>query len=184
MTAHDVQVTAHRRTIGPVGRLCRLLLTAVMAFSAGLIAYAGTSGFSEDGPGDAPWFVIGAGIYYGLYQTAASGFGRRWGIRTVIAFAVVLIAAGAAALAFEGELWATPLTWLLYGFVLGFLILTAIGGLVSLALGTPGCEFGALGELIRRLRGVPEPEGGAAPMWCIFGMHRLDQWEARRSAGS
>ncbi len=181
MTARDVQVTAHRRRIGPMGGACRLLLTAVMAFSAVLIASAGISGFSEDGPGRVPWFVIGAGIYYGLYQTAASGFGRRWGIRAVIAFAVVLMGAGAAAIAFEGELWAAPLTWLLYGFVLGFLILTAIGGLVSLALGTPGCEFGAVGELIRRLRGVPEPEG-ADPMWCIFGMHRLDQWEARRSA--
>src|SRR6266511_2486246 len=182
MTANDVQVTTPRRRIGPVGSACRLLLTAVMAFSVDLLAYGGISEFSDNGPEEAPWFVIGAGIYYGLYQTAASGFGRRWGIRTVVAFAVVLIAAGAAAAAFEGELWAAPLTWVLYGFVLGFLILTAIGGVVSLALGTPGCEFGALGELIRRLRSVPEPEG--APMWCIFGMHRLDRWEARRSAGS
>ncbi|HEY5987315.1 MAG TPA: hypothetical protein VIV12_13215 [Streptosporangiaceae bacterium] len=115
-----------------MGRSCRLLLTAVMALSAGLTAYGGISGFSENGPGGAPWFVIGAGIYYGLYQTATSGFGRPWGTRTVITFAVALIA-GAAALAFEGELWAAPLTWLLYGFVLGFLILTAIGGLISLA---------------------------------------------------
>ncbi|HYT79083.1 MAG TPA: hypothetical protein VEQ37_07475 [Actinomycetota bacterium] len=183
MDAHNVRVTTPRRRIGPAGGACRLLLTAVMAFSAGLIAYDGISGFSEGGPGGAPWFVIGAGIYYGLYQTATSGFGRRWGIRAVIAFAVVLIAAGATAIGVEGELWAAPLTWLLYGFALGFLILTAVGGLVSLALGTPGCEFGAIGELIRRLRGVPEPEG-AAPMWCIFGMHRLDAWEARRSARS
>ena len=75
MAAHDISMTTHRHKIGPVGRACRLLLTAVMAFSAGLIAYAGISGFSEHGPGGAPWFVIGAGIYYGLYQTAASGFG-------------------------------------------------------------------------------------------------------------
>jgi hypothetical protein len=170
-----------RRRIGPVSLACRLLLTAVMAFSAVGVASGGISGFSQ-GTLAGLWFVVGVGIYYGLYQTAASGFGRRWGIRTVIAFVVVLIAAGAAAVAFEGELWAAPLTWLLYGFVLGFLILTAIGGLVSLALGTPGCEFGALGELIRRLRGVPQPEG--APMWCIFGMHLIDRWEARRSAGS
>jgi hypothetical protein len=171
-----------RRRIGPVSLACRLLLTAVMAFSAVGVASGGISGFSQ-GTLAGLWFVVGAGIYYGLYQTAASGFGRRWGIRTVIAFVVVLIAAGAAAVAFEGELWAAPLTWLLYGFVLGFLILTAIGGLVSLALGTPGCEFGALGELIRRLRGVPQPEA-AEPMWCIFGMHLIDRWEARRSAGS
>lgn len=72
---------------------------------------------------------------------------------------------------------------LLYGLCWGFLMLTAIGALISLALGTPGCEYGAIGELIRRLRGVPEPER-ADPMWCIFGMHALDRWEARRSARS
>jgi hypothetical protein len=181
MAAHEVQVTTHRRRIGPVGRSFRLLLTAAMAFSAINTAYGGLSGFSATNP--SLWFVICAGIYYGLYQTAASGFGRRWGIRTVIGFGVVLIGAGAAAVASEGELWAAPLNWLLYGFVVGFLTLTAIAGLVSLALGTPGCEFGALGELIRRLRGVPEP-AGAHPMWCIFGMHRIDKWEARRSARS
>jgi hypothetical protein len=69
---------------------------------------------------------------------------------------------------------------MLFGLVLGLLILTAVGALISLALGTPGCEFGALGEFIRRLRGVPEPERANA-MWCIAGLHRLDEWEAHRS---
>jgi hypothetical protein len=126
------------------------------------------------------WFIIGTGIYYGLYETPAGGFGRRWGLRTVVAFGVVVIGAGAATVVAEGELWAAPLTWVLFGLVVGFLGLTAIAELLSMVLGTPGCEFGALGELIRRLRRVPEP-GDADPVWCILGLHQLDEWEARRS---
>jgi hypothetical protein len=153
-----------------------------MAISAVSVASGGISGFSQ-GTLAGLWFVIGAGIYYGLYQTVASGFGRRWGIRTVIGFAAVLIAAGAAAVAFEGELWAAPLTWLLYGFVLAFLILTAIGGLVSLALGTPGCEFGALWRAdptaprrpptggcadVVHLRDAPDRQVGGSPVrWIV-----------------
>jgi hypothetical protein len=158
---------------------------AVMVLFVVLTAATGISRFSEAESLASPgfWFVIGVAIYYGLYQTAASGFGRRWGIRTLVAFAVVVIGAGIAAFAIEGELWAAPLTWLLFGLVMGFLILTAIGALISLALGTPGCEYGAIGELIRRLRGVPEPER-ADPMWCIFGMHALDRWEGRRAGRS
>jgi hypothetical protein len=184
MTGHEAQVTP-RRKIGPWSRACRLLLTAVVAFSAVQTAYNGISGFIVPNTLANPgfWFLIGVSIYYGLYQTAASGFGRRWGMWTLIAFAVVVIAAAVAAVASEGELRAAPLTWLLYGLVLWFLSLTAIAGLVSLVLGTAGCEFGALGELIRRLRGVPEPDR-ADPMWCIFGMRALDEWEARRSTRS
>jgi hypothetical protein len=51
----------------------------------------GIGGFSQTKTLTNPWFwfLIGTGIYYGLYQTVASGFGRRWGIRTVVVFAVV-----------------------------------------------------------------------------------------------
>jgi hypothetical protein len=183
MTEHDVQVTTGASRTGSVSRTYRLLLAGLMTWFAFDWASAGISDFSQTKTLTNPWlwFLIGTGIYYGLYQTAASGFGRPWGTRTVIVFGIVGITAGVAALAVEGELWAAPLTWLLFGFVVGFLILTAIAELLSLALGTPGCEFGALGEFIRRLRGAAEPDHGDA-MWCIVGLHQLDAWEARRSA--
>lgn len=182
MTEHNVQVITRRQETGPISRTCRLLMAGGMALVAVDWADYGISGFSQTRTLTNPWLwiLIGSGVYYGLFQTAASGFGRRWGIRTVVAFGIVLIGAGAATIAAEGELWVAPLTWLLYGLVLGLLILTVVGALISLALGTPGCEFGALGELLRRLRGVPEPERADA-MWCIAGLHRLDDWEARRS---
>ena len=182
MTDHDVHGSTLQARTGPTSRTSRVLMAAATGWFAVEWATYGIGRFSQTKTLANPWFwfIIGTGIDYGLYQTAASGFGRRWGIRTVVAFAVAVIGAGAAAIGAEGELWAAPLTWLLFGLVVGFLALTAIGALISLALGTPGCEFGALGELIRRLRGVPEPQGADA-MWCVFGMHRIDAWEARRS---
>lgn len=182
MTAHDAPVTTHRRRIGPVSTACRLALTGVTAWSAVNWTSAGIGWFSRTTTITDPgiWLLIGLAIYYGLYQTAESGFGRPWGIRTVVAFALVLAGAGVAAVATEGELWAAPLTWLPYALVLWFFVTTAIAGPISLAQRTPGCEFGALGELIRRLRGVPQPERADA-MWCIAGLHRIDAWEARRA---
>jgi hypothetical protein len=55
----------------------------------------------------------------------------------VVVFGTVLIGEGPQPSRPRGQLWAAPLTWLLYGPVLGLLILTAIGTLVSLDLGTP-----------------------------------------------
>lgn len=166
MTAHDAQATTHRRRLGPVSTACRLALTGVTAWSAVNWTSSGIGWFSRTTTITDPgiWLLIALGTYYGLYQTAAGGFGRRWGIRTLVAFALVLGGAGAAAVVTEGELWGPPLTWLPYGLVLWLFVTTAIAGPISLAQGTPGCEFGALGELIRRLRGVPEPER-ADPMW-------------------
>ena len=53
---------------------------------------------------------------------------------------------------------------------------------MAVFLGTPGCEGGGLGELIRRLRGVPDPANHDA-MWCA-GIHCLDQWEAADAGGN
>jgi hypothetical protein len=182
MTEHNVHVATRRTTTGPVSRVYRLLLAGLMAWLAFDWATAGISDFSETETLTNPWLwvIIGTGIYYGLYGTPASGFGRRWGLRTVLAFGFVVVGAGVAAVAADGELWAAPLTWLLFGFVVGFLILTTVAELLSMVLGTPGCEFGALAESIRRLRGVPQLKDADA-MWCVLGVHRLDAWEAHRS---
>lgn len=164
MTAPAGSPSARVR-IGPISQACRLLLAAIMAWFAVLTIDTGMVRFSQPETLASPgfWFELGVATYYGVYQTAASGFGRRWGTWAVGAFGTLALLAGVVAI------------------VLGFLVLTAIGALISLALGTPGCEFGAVGQLIRRIRGAPELED-AGPMWCIFGLHRLDRWEASRTA--
>ncbi|MPZ70181.1 MAG: hypothetical protein GEU71_11740 [Actinobacteria bacterium] len=122
------------------------------------------------------WIVTGLAIYYSLYQLPSTGFGAAWGRRVAVVFGAVVAATAVFTLLGNGELWAAPLTWLLYGLATGFLILVTISFVIAVILGTPGCEIGGLAELIRRLRG----DTGAEAMWCIVGLHRIDEWEAGR----
>ncbi len=164
---------------GPVSRLVRVLYGAVMAWLAFEWLEAGLTWFSESTTPANPWIwvVTGLAIYYGLYQLPASSFGAPWGRRVVSIFVTLLAAAAVTALLTQGELWAPPLTWLLYGLDVGLVIVATIAFLVAVVLGTPGCEMGGLAELIRRLRGDSNAEGPEA-MWCIGGLHRVDEWEA------
>lgn len=175
------ETTSRQPRTGPVSRILRLLAAVLMAWLTVEWATYGANGFTQPSTLRNPWFwaITGLAVYYGLYQTLRVGFGRRWGIRAVTAFAAVLVAAAAVAIIQEGALWAAPVTWLLYGFDVGFLVLVVLAYVASTVLGTPGCEMGALGELIVRLRGTSDTEH-VEPMWCIIGLHRFDEWEARR----
>lgn len=186
METQDTQLqgTASTRLprTGPVSRSCRLLCAAVIAWFAFDWAEAGLTWFSKSTTPANPgvWIVTGLAIYYGLYQLPQTGFGDRQGRRVVAIFGALLVTAASSALVAEGELWAAPLTWLLYSLDVGFLIMITISYLVSVVLGTPGCEVGGLAELIRRLRSVSDAEEPKA-MWCIAGLHRVDKWEAAQA---
>jgi hypothetical protein len=84
-----------------------------------------------------------------------------------------------AALAADGSLWAAPVTWLLYGLDLAFAVAIGAAMLVSIVVGTPGCELGAVRELVLRLQGKFDPRQVQAPA-CGGGLHQLDRWEARQ----
>lgn len=166
--------------IGPVGRMVRIFGAVIMTLFGFEWLEAGMAWFGRPSTPDNLWIwvVTGLGAYYGLYQLPESGFGRPWGDRVLATTGALFVAAVAVTLALHGQLWAPPLTPLLYGFNVAFLFVVAVSYVVAVFLGTPGCEIGGLGELIRRIRGVPE--AAEEPMWCIGGIHCLDEWEARR----
>jgi hypothetical protein len=92
---------------------------------------------------------------------------------------VLFAAAPVTAWIASGEVWASPLSDLVWGFDALMLVETIVALLLAIALGTPGCEVGVWPELIGRLRG----EDGAAstrPI-CVLGLHFVDEWEARRA---
>lgn len=168
MTQHDVHGSTLQTRTGPVSRFSRVLMAGATGWFAVEWATYGIGRFSQTKTLANPWFwfIVGTGIYYGLYQTAATGFGRRWGTRVVVAFAVLAIGAGAAAVAAEGELWAAPLTWLLFGLVVGQLILTAIG-----ALGFSGSRHPRL-RVRRARRAHPAAPRRARTRGCRFDVVR------------
>jgi hypothetical protein len=173
------QATSQR--IGPIGRLVRVFGAVVMTLFAFDWLEAGMTWFGQASTPSNPWVwvVTGLAAYYGLHQLPDSGFGRPWGERVLATAGGIFVLIAVVTLSLHGELWAHPLTTVLYGLNVAFLFVVSLSYLVAVFLGTPGCEVGGLGELIRRLRGVPDPANQDA-MWCIGGIHCLDQWEANR----
>jgi len=167
--------------IGPIGRLVRVFGAVIMALFAYDWLEAGMDWFGQASTPSNPWVwaVTALAAYYGLHQLPDSGFGRPWGERVLTTVGGLFVLIAVVTLVLHGELWAAPLTTALYGFNVAFLVVVSLSYLVAVFLGTPGCEVGGLGELIRRIRGVTDPANQDA-MWCIAGIHGLDKWEANR----
>jgi hypothetical protein len=172
---------------GPVGRLVRLLIAVSIALPFYSIAdQGGPASFRDPSNLREPitWalhggmftvFVLLVGQLAGATRDA--GAVRRWQLGAVLGLAVLLAAAAVTARMASGEVWASPLSDLVWGFDAVMLVETIVALLLAIALGTPGCEVGVWPELIGRLRG-----GGAAhptgPI-CVLGLHFIDEWEAR-----
>jgi hypothetical protein len=174
---------------GPVGRLARLLIAVALAL--GLLSIAdqgGPASYRDPSNLTEPitWVLNGAMLVVFVLlvgqlvgATLGPGAVRRWQLGAVIALAVLLAAAAVTARIASGEVWASPLSDLVWGFDAVMLVETIVALLLAIALGTPGCEVGVWPELIGRLRG----EDGAAstrPI-CVLGLHFVDEWEARRA---
>jgi hypothetical protein len=163
-----------------VGRLARV----VYAVGIGSVVYGlsrtGISNFSDpEILGQTGFWLITAAVVYTLHNLPAQLLGREWGRRVLLGFlALVLVAAVLAAIT-AGTPWASPLTWLVFVVELATAAAVGLAMVLSTILGTPGCEYGALRELVARLRGVYEP-GADQPLGCVVGLRRIDAWEAHQ----
>jgi hypothetical protein len=181
-------MTGHRRT-GWIGRLARLGLLAI---------FAGTLYSIVDGSGSArfrnphiltepsAWFlhVMMLFVFIVLAGTiAATVRGARlvrrtemWAIAALVGTGVVAAMVGQ--LAF-GSVWGFPLADLVWWFDTLMLVVGFASTALAIVIGTPGCEFSALSEVLACFRRTPAPSVAASP--CILGLHVLDEWERRRS---
>jgi hypothetical protein len=96
----------------------------------------------------------------------------------VIGLVVLVATAAVTAWITSGEVWASPLPELVWGFDALMLIETIVALLFAIALGTPGCEVGVWPELIGPLRGA---DAVSTRPICVLGLHFVDEWEARRA---
>lgn len=171
-TRADVTGVRQATRTGPVGRLVRLLLAAVLGWLAYDLWVDRAFILAEAEPGI---LVLTALAVYGLHHIAGL---VGWGRQVLAVLAVTATASAAVALVLAGAIWAAPLTWLVWGVDLGVLVVVVLALLMAVVIGTPGCEIGVFRELLRRLRG--EADGGEA-LFCVAGLHQIDAWEARRS---
>jgi hypothetical protein len=163
-----------------VSRLYRLGLAVLLGLSAYSLILAGPGGFSQPDSAQEPgvWILTGFALF-AVRDAAATVFGPRWGRRALAGMVVLLAGAGIAALVGPGSLWAAPVTWLLYALDLTFAVAIGTAMVVSILVGTPGCELGAVRELVLRLQGRFDPRQVQAHA-CGAGFHQLDRWEARQ----
>jgi hypothetical protein len=166
--------------IGPVSRGYRFGLAVLLGLTAYSLILGGPGGFSQPDTAKEPgvWIVTGFALF-AVRDAAATILRSRWGGRAMVGMVALLAVAGAAALTVDGSLWAAPFTWLLYGLDLTFAVAIGMAMLVSIVVGTPGCELGAVRELVLRLQGRFDPGQVEAPA-CGGGLHQLDRWEARQ----
>jgi hypothetical protein len=158
---------------GPVSRLTRLLLAALL----GWLAYdVGTipdlDEFRE------PGLVLLTGFaVYGLYSAVAAVLGARWAVRAVQTLTVLAVGAATGAAVTSGSVWSAPLTWLMFGLDVAVLAFIAVALMASVFVGAPGCETGSVQQLAARLPGRTPPKDHEVH-FCLAGLHRLDAWEA------
>ena len=163
-----------------MSRSYRLGLAVVLGLSAYSLILAGHGGFSQPDSAEEPgvWILTGFALF-AVRDAAATVFGPRWGERALAGTLALLAVAGVAALAADGSLWAAPVTWPLYVLDLTFAVAIGAAMVVSIVVGTPGCELGAVRELVQRIQGRFDPRQVQAPA-CGGGLHQLDRWEARQ----
>jgi hypothetical protein len=175
-----------RRT-GAVGRLARLAVAALLSLAfATIVDQGGPSSFRDASNATEPiTLVLQAAMLLAFVmltgQLGAIAGGppavRRWRICALAALGVAAAAAAATALLTSGELWASPLVELVWGFDAVMLVETIVALVLAAVLGTSGCEVGVWADLFARARGRRVTTGGPR---CPIGLHLVDEWEAGR----
>jgi hypothetical protein len=177
---------------GPIGRTARLLLAAAASGAFASIAdQGGPVGFRNPSVlAEVSVWVLHAimlalfVVLVGALATAIAGQGaaRRWQRAALGGLLATLAVAGLIGHVAHGAAWGFPLADLVWWFDALMLVETIVALLLAVALGTPGCEIGVWPALIARARGrTAEP---ASWVVCLVAVDLLDEWEARRRAGT
>lgn len=180
--AHATTRGPGARRSGPVSRLYRLAIAVLLGWGVLGLLGEGLTGFSEAPvPRQPTLWILTAVAFLGLHDGAEMWLGGRGRLAVTIVGGALIAAAGVSLLG-SGQLWDAPLTWLVYAFDLAMAGLVSVANLVSIVLGTPGCELGALSELLARLRGRYDAHAPTLHS-CSGGLDGLDRWESRRDDG-
>ena len=176
---------------GPVGRLARLVLVAVLVASFVSIADQGGPG-SFRGPSNLlePSLLVLDAIMLALFVNLVAviarmmggiGFASRSRGLAVVVLVVAVSVAAVTSQAAHGTVWDSPLSDLVWWFDAVMLAETIVALLLAIAVGLPGCEIGVWPFLVARLHGEQPP---LRPVGCVVGLHLIDEWEAHRRQAS
>lgn len=154
-----------------LGRLVRFLL------GLGLASMLWLTSPSELSDPDGLFWLLALYAFLSLPDVSDVLFGRRWQRKSQVLFLILAALAAILDLLLYQQIWAPFLAWLVYGVIVGVLGALTLSYLLSALLRTPGCEWRAIPHLLALVLGR---EVEVHP--CSIYLHKLDQWEADRSA--
>ena len=126
--------------------------------------------FATDFPSEPGiWFGILLSVYF-FSDSINAGFGRKWGWKPSLTVVGLMILAAVVNFIVSGSFWGLSLGILFWGIVTWATGLFGISFIIAAIIKTPGCEAGAIRQLMGRDVGDT----------CSLGIHRLDSWEAKR----
>jgi hypothetical protein len=173
---------------GPFGRLARLVLATIFALSLlSIVDSRGSARFRNPHILSEPavWFLnllIAAAFVILVGAIAAALAGHQSRRRCQVGAVIGLLATVAASAGYgeltQGAAWGFPLADLVWWFDVLVLVQLIIAELLAVAFGTRGCEIGVWPELPARARGGHARSEDT--LACLFGLHLIDAWEARR----
>ena len=138
---------------GPIGRLFRLVLGLGSLWLAFVAVAGGPSELLGPEPPPIDWLIPAAVAVWVVPEVINIGWSQHWGQKPRLAL-LGLVALGLALnLVFYSEILAPPGGWIIiaaFTYIFGHL---GISFLLSVLLGTPGCEMRAIPQLVGRLRG-------------------------------
>ena len=175
MGASPLAKTTPART-GPIGRVVRLLLAALLAVFALDLIDAGVTDYDRTEVLRFPGFwLLTVATIDTIIRFLPLPRRLRW--LAAVGLAAVAMTAAAISVAATGSAWGPPLTRLVWSVHVALLVMASISSLIpAVALATPSCELTVWRDLRARARGT-HPR---AVQPCVAGLHLLDAWEARR----
>ncbi|HLX47221.1 MAG TPA: hypothetical protein VKS82_02705 [Streptosporangiaceae bacterium] len=171
-------VTLGLRT-GPLGRAIRLFGAVVLGLGVSSFIQTGVGHFGRASEVRSPtMWVLTVIVAILLVDLIVRFLPFPRVVRGVILAAVVIAVIVTAAIraASPGPLWGPPLSSLVWWIDVADLSFSTASLVLSIPIGTPGCEKVAWAELYVMLRGGRRPAG----RWCVGGLHVVDNWEIAR----
>jgi hypothetical protein len=171
-------VTLGLRT-GPLGRAIRLFGAVLLGSGVSSFIQTGVGHFSRASEVRSPaMWVLTVIVAILLVDMIVRFLPFPRVVRGLILAAVVVAVVVTLAIraTSAGPLWGSPLSDLVWWIDVIDLSFSTASLLLSIPIGTPGCEKIAWVELYVFLRGGQRPAG----RWCIGGLHVVDNWEIAR----
>ena len=178
--AVDTPVAMGVRT-GPLGRTVRLLGAVFLGAGVYTLIAIGLTDFRDlqelRTPG--PWILTAVvAILIVDLVTRFVPLPSRSRRLVLAGLGAAVVVAGVVSVVADGSVWGSPLSDLVWLIDVVYLCYASASLLLALVLGTPGCENMAWVELRGKLRGEPRRVTG---VWCIGGLHVVDNWELGRA---